>query len=875
MDSEIRIKFLEYITTKKTLIVLLSLVLLIVFWDSAWDKFDEVIVIPALSKVEPSWILDWLHIVIVYFTIILTAYAFVKDKKVSTEIFLISALSLFIYTYWRFVSDKYNFVSLNFIPFHKHSDLIYLLAVCISSLKLKDLLDPPKEPIYYKNPFLVDKPIIHPEKDLFGREKFAREISNKIQSRLYVDDAGALAIGINGVWGSGKTSFNNLVRSYINHNNRIVIDFNPWSSTSSSKIIEDFFENLVSEMAKYDPKLSKNIYDYSKTLTSIDENAITKGLNSLSDFLFNGSSRSYDEVNTAIGNLKKQILVFIDDLDRLDKKEIIEVLRLIRNTANFNNVVYIVSYDKEYVEEAIHDFNPYNYKSFLEKIFQFEFTLPKYEKAILRRELKGFLNDKMESKYHTIIENAIEARSPSGRSFTNEIVRTKRDVIRLANSILFEFSLVQDEVHFVDLYLLQLLKLKYQNIYESLYEYQNVFFIAETRQSKTYLRLRKESEKDLDDSFRDVMRLINEADILDSPSPKPKDEQKIKDFIILHNFIEATVKNSFDKNIIKELIDELLNEKNFNEAISNLEQYKSFAYPGNFHKYFSFQLLATDLPSKEFEEARRGPYELYKHRIFAWIEEGKLSEILDRLDKINDFTTLIEFENHLKISIDIGKHRKNKGESSYGLNYWQIVRTLKYPIVKIGPFKIFENKEKYREYIHRFFSEAPSPYFFESNVIVALMSHLKDFVLTNEELTDINLNYFKKYCKENKAITSDFRELYHSCVKLTDNSSKEYEIVPEAVSLFKSHFRSYLTSCELSGFISHTSPMSNYFQLHLNWVKEIFNSVDEFENYIETANNLNKDECYSEFLDFFEKSKDNLFNGIEYEFKSLNPSRYR
>ena len=41
--------------------------------------------------------------------------------------------------------------------------------------------------------------------------------------------------------------------------------------------------------------------------------------------------------------LDKPILVVIDDIDRLEKEELFEVLRLIRNTGNFTNLIYSVS----------------------------------------------------------------------------------------------------------------------------------------------------------------------------------------------------------------------------------------------------------------------------------------------------------------------------------------------------------------------------------------------------------------------------------------------------------------------------------------------------------------------------------------------------
>lgn len=48
-------------------------------------------------------------------------------------------------------------------------------------------------------------------------------------------------------------------------------------------------------------------------------------------------------------DIDSKIVVAIDDIDRLDSNELFEVLRLIRNTANLPNLIFLVTYDKDYV----------------------------------------------------------------------------------------------------------------------------------------------------------------------------------------------------------------------------------------------------------------------------------------------------------------------------------------------------------------------------------------------------------------------------------------------------------------------------------------------------------------------------------------------
>ena len=84
-----------------------------------------------------------------------------------------------------------------------------------------------------------------------------------------------------------------------------------------------------------------------------------------------------------------------------------------------------------------------------------------YEHGLLRNEIKKLLKKNLDARFHNHIDIVVDSREYYGVNFTNEIIKTYRDVVRLVNSILFEFETVKDEVFFYDFYLLQLLKLEY------------------------------------------------------------------------------------------------------------------------------------------------------------------------------------------------------------------------------------------------------------------------------------------------------------------------------------------------------------------------------------------------------------------------------
>lgn len=61
------------------------------------------------------------------------------------------------------------------------------------------------------------------------------------------------------------------------------------------------------------------------------------------------------KIEKGLKQMDRPIVVTIDDLDRLASAELFEVLRLIRNTAAFPNLIYVVCYDKDYVVRQIEE----------------------------------------------------------------------------------------------------------------------------------------------------------------------------------------------------------------------------------------------------------------------------------------------------------------------------------------------------------------------------------------------------------------------------------------------------------------------------------------------------------------------------------------
>lgn len=863
---------MESLYKPKTAVAISLIIMLIVFLEPIRNQFDKLIVTPFLEKVTSTGLNDGLFLLLFLLVTWVIFNTFKKRQSISIEISVLAIVILGLYALVRFKTGDYLLSPFQTYAVIKYCDILLLIGFGIIFIKCYALLERNKEPNYMSDPFLLDMPITRKSQDLLNRQKFATRIAQKIQSKP-VGNSGALAIGITGEWGSGKTSFSNLIESSINKENRILIKFNPWRSSSSEKIIEDFFSLLIAELEPYDQNLSKNVYSYAKTLTEIDENIFTKTVQYFADF-FDTTNKNeiYESINNSIRQIKKQIIIFIDDLDRLDKKEIAEVLRIIRNTANFNQVVYVVAYDKEYVLEGIKSFNESNHQAFLEKIFQFEFALPLYRAEVIRTYLKKLLETGLPENYRSQLNTVLESRAYRGINFTSEIVETHRAAIRLANALLFEIKEIIDDVFLYDFYLLQLLKMKFPKVFVQLFENYNLYFVPVDRGREVYHRLRKEHERNSDPNQLDVARFMRFAGNDFGNEDKLTDEQKTPVFF---NDLKKMKLPDSDILIIEGLLTELLDQE---REISNLyknERYKVFAKANNFYKYFAFELLDGEIPAIEFELARRKDYAAYREEVLSWSKEDKLGALIDRLTKIEIFENILEFENHIKILFEIGRGYTTQG-NIHGFDRMYLFEVLSYPIKnKEKKLSLYETQEQFYSFLISNFQDDPETRSFENLMIAFIMSQEGDFPIANEKLSEISLANFIRYTRKYDELSSEFWDLYHSC-KIIKEGHYRPVANPAAQPYMREFYKNHLFAKDLGKFIMQTSPESEYYYIDKERWKGVFDTIEEFEEWLSNADHLDREsDNFIEFKEFYDKSIPALPNGIKYQFSHITPDRWR
>lgn len=314
--------------------------------------------------------------------------------------------------------------------------------------------------------YFADNPISTASEDLLQRSKFVERIVREIDM---IDASQGYVMAVMGQWGSGKTSVLNLVKERLSNSGTIVVEYNPWLLSGVEELVDGLFREINAKLnkkgVKYRAAIDK-IIDYGEMLTPLTSvpvvGAWANGV--LVPFQVMAKQRSLrttsvveqkEQVAEALTNIDSSIVVIVDDIDRLDRVEVREIFKLVRLTANFPNVIYLLSFDRIRVENALAE-DGVPGRAYLEKIVQNGLELPMIPRKVLTREVAQALGSALEQV------NVRLDREVWDNTLLNIVVpaiKNMRDVRRLAMAVRSTVAALTDSVEVSDIIALESMRL--------------------------------------------------------------------------------------------------------------------------------------------------------------------------------------------------------------------------------------------------------------------------------------------------------------------------------------------------------------------------------------------------------------------------------
>ena len=327
--------------------------------------------------------------------------------------------------------------------------------------------------------YFADNPISTASEDLLQRSKFVERIVREIDM---IDASQGYVLAVMGQWGSGKTSVLNLVKGCLQNKEMLVVDYNPWLLSGTEALVAGLFGEINAQLkqrGKQYRSIATKMLRYSELVAPFAAIPVagswSAGLLAMASFARKfrelrsvSVAAQKEQVTKALGSLDHPIVVIIDDIDRLDRSEIREIFKLVRLTASFPNVVYVLSFDRIRVENALAE-DGVPGRAYLEKIVQNGFELPMIPRKVLTREVAQALDFALEQV------NIRLDREVWDNTLLNIVVpaiKNMRDVRRLAMTVRSTAAALTDSVEVSDIVALESMRLFLPDAFWYLVAYQ-------------------------------------------------------------------------------------------------------------------------------------------------------------------------------------------------------------------------------------------------------------------------------------------------------------------------------------------------------------------------------------------------------------------
>lgn len=353
------------------------------------------------------------------------------------------------------------------------------------------------------------------DEDKLGRTVFAYNIARALIRPL---GSPSFVIGLEGGWGTGKTSLLNFVEISINSQwkegrNRsfeteektppkpLIYHFDPWLVGGRDILIESFLKGLAQRLGTLDvkkgvKKVLKAVDVFADAYASANKmepttSGVAKAVSKVSRGLAQSLSPHLSEIKgTVVKRLegfKRPIIVFIDDIDRLPPEEVQTLFQLVKAVANFPNVTYLLAYDPKPVAQALRFSDTYDGQAYLHKIVQAPYHVPRVSEP----QLGQYARDRLDELFSNL-ELGLEEHDFYGEKQRWEesttlpwggILHHLRGVKRLINRLQVTIPATRGEVDLTDVVAFEALRMGFPGIEEILYRFEEWFLVGYSRWS--------------------------------------------------------------------------------------------------------------------------------------------------------------------------------------------------------------------------------------------------------------------------------------------------------------------------------------------------------------------------------------------------------
>lgn len=655
-----------------------------------------------------------------------------------------------------------------------------ILIITVEILRKHYPIKPAKfiKPDISSIPLYSDQPT---SDDKFDRDTSAKILVEKIYSTFYASQAdnGSFVININESYGFGKTSFLHIFAKHLQAQHRpyLFIDYRPWLCENEQAIVKEFFTLLSSNLK--DTGLNDDINQYMTLLLS-ESSQIVPWWAQIPLVLYSKSFKSsslketHDRIKTFLQNINRPIIVTIDDVDRLQEKELTAVLKLIRDTADFPNIFYIVAAENAHLYQMLSRMGVQHPDIYLKKFFNLDFLLPAHETVHMSQ-----LITKLQTIFPAYGYNTQQTQEYISRIRNIKLIAkafdNMRDVVRFLNAYtmsldLFVANHTLTSINPFDLFGLTLIKHLRPDVYKKLRDRNDEYlYVVPLGTDKCYqildsiniskIRDDKEALAIVKEIANDHKARQKKTDEDDTEPKEPNLTETLEMSLVTHD------------DVVIMLLGIMFNKRN---AVDS----RNISRCNTFYLYFSGKTESTRLTYSESIKILQKPVNEYQEALEQVFKTNKDEAF------INDFSYAFQQSGISKIE---------------GMKKFHIILKFRYKYKKYSSFKEFNNVTEYVNWI------AATEPFSDFLYVIYGNQNVKESERQKEEASlrefcdtesDINMllvafsifsNHLALYCFTRKFVNEMLEKLIHRFINtyLKDRDFPESEDVFDTIILIK------------------------------------------------------------------------------------------
>ena len=285
-------------------------------------------------------------------------------------------------------------------------------------------------------------------------------------------------ISLEGKWGVGKSTILRNVKRMIQEQQKdivVVDDFDPWTYGTEESIVENFFCCLLNnnDLKINTLEMRNSVSVLSKAVIASAEKSDWFERTFLKEKTVEESKKQINEYLRLCG---KKIVIFIDNLDRINDEKILFLFKLIGNVLDFDRMIFVVSFDPEVVRNILETQSNIGY-NYLEKIIQMQIRVPENDKDVLANVVQvctmnllnryGLSQEKI-GDYKLFAEDICDS------------IKDIREYKRVVNSIIVKVVNNKSYLSRRDLLIIEYIKMKNFSLYQTIYKNRS-YFISEDK----------------------------------------------------------------------------------------------------------------------------------------------------------------------------------------------------------------------------------------------------------------------------------------------------------------------------------------------------------------------------------------------------------